>query len=89
MHPVEQYLSEIGTIRATRAGTGETSYYPALAKLLDEIGKTLAPKVSCVIQLQNRAPACPMADSSPPISADTGPAPGTATSFPRKHPTAA
>ena len=59
MHPVEQYLSEIGTIRATRAGTGETSYYPALAKLLDEIGKTLAPKVSCVIQLQNRGAGLP------------------------------
>ena len=59
MHPVEQYLSEMGTIRATRAGTGETSYYPALATLLNEIGKTLAPKVSCVIQLQNRGAGLP------------------------------
>ncbi|NLF85321.1 MAG: N-6 DNA methylase, partial [Lentisphaerae bacterium] len=50
---------EIGTIRATRAGTGETSYYPALATLLNEIGKTLAPKVSCVIQLQNRGAGLP------------------------------
>ena len=59
MHPVESYLSEMGTIRATRAGTGETSYYPALATLLNEIGKTLAPKVSCVIQLQNRGAGLP------------------------------
>ena len=59
MHPVESYLSEMGTICATRAGTGETSYYPALATLLNEIGKTLAPKVSCVIQLQNRGAGLP------------------------------
>ena len=30
MHPVEQYLNDIGAIRATGAGTAETSYYTAL-----------------------------------------------------------
>ena len=59
MHPVEQYLSDIGTIRATQAGTGETSYYPALSALLNELGKTLSPKVCCVIQLQNKGAGMP------------------------------
>lgn len=31
----------------------ETSYYPALANLLNEVGKTLKPKVRCIIQLQD------------------------------------
>lgn len=59
MHPVDQYLSDIGTIRATQAGTGETSYYPALSALLNELGKTLSPKVCCVIQLQNKGAGMP------------------------------
>lgn len=59
MNPIQQYLNDIGTARATRAGTAETSYYPALATLLNEIGKTLNPKVRCVIQLQNRGAGIP------------------------------
>ncbi|MGD1000116.1 MAG: type ISP restriction/modification enzyme [Candidatus Brocadiia bacterium] len=35
-------------IHDTGAATDETSYYPALSNLLDEIGKTLKPKVRCV-----------------------------------------
>ena len=56
---VEDYLSEIGKIRATHAGTGETSYYPPLSGLLNAIGETLSPKVRCVIQLQNRGAGMP------------------------------
>ena len=59
MHPVEQYLSDMGAIRATQAGTGETSYYTALSVLLNEIGSTLNPKVRCVIQLQNKGAGMP------------------------------
>ena len=59
MHPVEQYLSDMGAIRATQAGTGETSYYTALSVLLNEIGSTLTPKVRCVIQLQNKGAGMP------------------------------
>jgi hypothetical protein len=59
MHPVEQYLSDMGAIRATQAGTGETSYYTALSTLLNEIGSTLNPKVRCVIQLQNKGAGMP------------------------------
>ena len=59
MHPVEQYLSDIGAIRATGAGTGETSYYTALSVLLNEIGSKLSPKVRCVIQLKDKGPGLP------------------------------
>ncbi|MEI7902518.1 MAG: type ISP restriction/modification enzyme, partial [bacterium] len=59
MNPVEQYLSDMGSIRATQAGTGETSYYTALSTLLNEIGSTLNPKVRCVIQLQNKGAGMP------------------------------
>ena len=31
----------------------ETSYYPALANLLNEVGKTLKPKVRCIVHLQD------------------------------------
>ena len=55
MNPVEQYLSDMGAIRATGAGTVETSYYTALSTLLNEIGKRPTPKVRCVIQLQSPA----------------------------------
>ncbi len=54
-----QYLKELGDIRATRSGTGETSYYPALANLLNAVGERLKPKVCCVIQLQNRGAGMP------------------------------
>lgn len=59
MNLVEQYLSDIGAIRATHAGTGETSYYPALSNLLNEIGQSLSPKVRCVMQLQNKGAGMP------------------------------
>jgi hypothetical protein len=59
MHPVEQYLSDVGAIRATGAGTAETSYYTALSTLLNEIGKKPNPKVRCVIQLQNKGAGMP------------------------------
>ena len=50
---LEGYLSELGAIRATGAGVTETSYYPALSNLLNEVGKTLRPKVRCIINLSN------------------------------------
>ena len=54
MNPVEKYLHEMHELRASRAGVKEITYYPALANLLDEVGKTLKPRVRCVLQLQNR-----------------------------------
>jgi hypothetical protein len=54
MNPVETYLEQLREIHATRAGVKETTYYTALANLLDEVGKTLKPRVRCILQLQNR-----------------------------------
>jgi len=56
---VERYLSDIGEIRGTRANVPETSFYPALERLLTDVGKTLSPKVRCVINLANRGAGLP------------------------------
>jgi hypothetical protein len=56
---IERYLSDIGEIRGTRANVAETSFYPALERLLSDIGKTLSPKVRCVINLANRGAGLP------------------------------
>jgi hypothetical protein len=53
MGPVETYLSEMREIRSARAGVKEVTYYTALANLLDEVGKTLKPKVRSILQLKN------------------------------------
>jgi hypothetical protein len=56
---IERYLTELSDIRATRAHVPETSFYPALEGLLNDVGKTLSPKVRCVINLQNRGAGLP------------------------------
>ena len=53
MNPLETYLAELRDIRSTGAGVNETSYYHALTNLLNEIGKTLKPKVHCIPTLAN------------------------------------
>jgi hypothetical protein len=46
---LDVYLDEVGRIRATKAGTAETSYYPAIAMMLNKVGDALRPKVfSCI-----------------------------------------
>lgn len=59
MNPLETYLREIHNIRASGAAVPETSYYGPLATFLNEIGKTLEPKVYCVMQLQNQGAGFP------------------------------
>ncbi len=54
MHPLEKYLTSVAEIRASGAGTKETSYYPAMHALLNEVGKDLKPRVRCILQLANR-----------------------------------
>ena len=56
---IERYLADLGEIRGTRANVPETSFYPALERLLSDIGKTLSPKVRCVINLANRGAGIP------------------------------
>ena len=59
MNPVETYLEQVRAIHLSGAGVPETSYYPALSNLLDEIGKTLNPKVRCIINLANSGAGVP------------------------------
>lgn len=47
--PAVQFFEALSLIRSSGAGVPETSYYPALSRLLDEIGRTLKPKVACII----------------------------------------
>lgn len=50
---LETYLAELKSIRTTGAGVAETSYYPALSNLFNTAGKSLKPKVRCVMNLKN------------------------------------
>lgn len=53
MNLLEKYLRELQDIRSTGSAAKETSYYPALVGLLNEVGKTLKPKVRCVLTPKN------------------------------------
>jgi hypothetical protein len=59
MNPVEAYLEQVRAVHLSGAGVPETSYYPALCNLFNEIGKTLDPKVRCIITLANRGAGLP------------------------------
>ena len=54
MHPLETYLNELSEIHNSGAGVKETSSYPVLVTLLNDIGKTLKPKVRCIIHLRSK-----------------------------------
>lgn len=53
MHFVEEYFQNIREVRVSGNATVETSYYPALEKLLTEVGHTLKPKIKPVLQLKD------------------------------------
>ena len=59
MNPLEIYLKDLRDIRSTGAAVAETSFYPALSNLFNDIGKTLKPKVRCVINIANRGAGLP------------------------------
>lgn len=54
MNQVEKYLQHMRAIRSSGGATDETSYYTPLNNLLDEIGKSVKPRVRCIMQLKNR-----------------------------------
>lgn len=56
---IEQYLTTIAETRGTGANVAETSFYPALERLLTEIGEKLSPRVRCVIHLADRGAGIP------------------------------
>ena len=45
---LDVYLSDVRRVRDLKAGTAETSYYPALGTLLNAIGGQLRPRVFCL-----------------------------------------
>jgi N-6 DNA Methylase len=45
---LDAYLDDARRIRATKAGTSETSYYPAIGAMLNTVGETLRPHVFCL-----------------------------------------
>ena len=51
---VEAYFDELKKVRTSGGGTGELSYYPALAKLLGAVGGSLKPKVFPVSNLADQ-----------------------------------
>jgi len=56
---IERYLTDMGEVWRSRSNVAETSFYPALERLLTDIGKNLSPKVRCVINLANRGAGLP------------------------------
>ena len=51
---MEAYFAHLRSIRASGGATGERSYYPPLATLLDAVGSNLQPKVFCVTELAHQ-----------------------------------
>ena len=48
---IEQYFTDLRKIRASGGGTDERSYYTPLINLLNDVGRTLKPKVFCINEL--------------------------------------
>ncbi len=46
----EAYFADLRRVRASGGATRERSYYPALEHLLDAVGRTLKPRVFCVLE---------------------------------------
>ena len=59
MAPLETYLRELRDIRSSGAAVKETSYYPALSNLLNEVGRQIKPHVRCIINIANRGAGIP------------------------------
>ncbi len=59
MTPLEDYLRALCAIRSSGAAVNETSYYDPLANLFNEVGKTLKPRVRCIMNLRNRGAGMP------------------------------
>jgi hypothetical protein len=48
-NPIEAFFTDLRDTHLSGVGVKETAYYPYLANLLDAIGKTLKPRVRCII----------------------------------------
>ncbi len=59
MEPLVTYLRDLRDIRSSGANAPETSFYGPLANLLNEIGRTLKPRVRCIINPKNQGGCLP------------------------------
>ena len=59
MTPLETYLSTLRDIHSSGEAVTETSYYPALSNLFNEVDKSLKPQVQCILTLKNRGAGIP------------------------------
>jgi hypothetical protein len=55
LDPLEKYLRELRSIRGSGSWVPETSYYPALRDLMNEVGAGLKPKVKCIVHVSHGA----------------------------------
>ena len=56
---LQAYLQGIGNIHGTGEAVEETSYYGQLEALLNEVGATISPAVTCVLTTRNRGAGIP------------------------------
>src|SRR6266446_6594949 len=59
LNPLVTYLRDLRDIRSSGANVPETSFYGPLANLLNEIGRTLKPRVRCIINPKNQGGGLP------------------------------
>ena len=59
MHSLATYLRELRDIRSSGANVSETSFYGPLANLLSDVGRTLKPRVRCIIHPKNQGAGIP------------------------------
>ena len=56
---LETYLKGLVHIRSSGAAVEETSYYPVISNLLNNIGKQLKPRISCIMSIKNQGAGLP------------------------------
>ena len=59
MNPLETYLESLHDIYSSGAGVPETSGYGPLANLFNEVGKSLKPRIRCIINIANKGAGLP------------------------------
>jgi hypothetical protein len=59
MNPLATYFQDLHDIYVSGAGVPETSGYGPLANLFNEVGKSLKPRVRCIINIANKGAGIP------------------------------
>ena len=73
--PLAMFLTSVSAVHGTGEAVPETSYYPAISRLLEDTGASLSPKVQPVINIKNRGSGIPdgglfLVRTKGPISVD-------------------